>query len=211
MRTHENVYDSILAGDRLTVESSVRAAIAGGADAKLLLNDTMIPAMYELGARFSRKEVGVPDLLVGARAMQAGLAILEPSLTAHHRESRPRVCIGTVRGEHHTIGKNIVALVLRAAGYPVQDLGDDCTIEQFDEAVRGGCRAVLCSALMTNGMPHLRELVQHFTGRPGLVVLVGGAAVTADFARRFGATYGADAFEAVRLLDTLMPSGNDKA
>ena len=211
MPRHEKLYESILAGDRPATESAVRDALAAGADAKLLLNESMIVAMNELGARFSRKEVGVPDLLVGARAMQAGLTILEPSLAIHHGDARPRVCIGTVRGEHHTVGKDIVALVLRAAGYVVQDLGDDCTIEQFDEAVRAGCRAVLCSALMTNGMPHLRELVEHFTGRPGLVVLVGGAAVTADFARRFGATYGADAFEAVRLLDTLLPSGNDKA
>jgi len=211
MSRHEKVYEAILAGDRPAVESAVREALAGGADSRLLLNESMIPAMYELGARFSRKEVGVPDLLVGARAMQAGLAVLEPTLPHEHRAGRPRVCIGMVRGEHHSIGKNLVALVVRAAGYDVLDLGEDCPVERFDEAVRGGCRAVLCSALMTNGMPHVRELVEHFAGRPGLVILVGGSAVTADFARRFGATYGADAFEAVRLLDTLLPSGNVKA
>ncbi|HPF98984.1 MAG TPA: cobalamin-dependent protein [Kiritimatiellia bacterium] len=211
MPRQDKLYEAILVGDRSATEAAAHDALATGADPKLLLNETMIPAMYELGSRFSRKELGVPDLLVGARAMQAGLAILEPSMTTPHSRSRPRVCIGTVRGEHHTIGKNIVALVLRAAGYDVQDLGDDCTIEQYEEAVRGGCRAVLCSALMTNGMKNLRELVYHFAGRPELIVLVGGAAVTADFARSSGATYGADAFEAVRLLDTLMPSVNDKA
>jgi 5-methyltetrahydrofolate--homocysteine methyltransferase len=162
----------------------------------------MIPPLHELGDLFSKKQVLLPDLLVGARAMQAGLELIAPVLMKKGHRKRAKVCIGTVQGDRHDIGKNIVALILKAAGYEVDDLGSDCRIDQFAKSVEAGSRAVLCSLMLTTCIPHLKTILKHFAKNPAVRTVIGGAVMTRELAAELGAdAYGADAAEVVRILD----------
>ncbi|OQW97062.1 MAG: hypothetical protein BWK77_02750 [Verrucomicrobia bacterium A1] len=207
MPRNPQLYEAILRGNRPAAQELTRQAVADGLDPLGIVNDTMIPALHELGEQFSAKKIGLPDLLVGARAMQSGVDLLEPLLLKDQRAPRVRVCIGTVKGDRHDIGKRVVSIVLRAAGYDVDDLGSDCGVERFEQAVEAGARAVLCSALITRVTPYMKTVVDHVSDRPDIPVLVGGSAVTAAFAEKIGAAYAADAADTVRLLDELLAVG----
>lgn len=202
MARNEILYQAICRGDRNGAGDLAKAAVDGGIDAAELLNHTMIPALRDLGDRFSRHEVTIPDLLLGARAMQTALGTIEQALARKGIGKIARICIGTVKGDQHDIGKNIVAMMLRAAGYDVNDLGVNCDVEKFAAAVNAGARAVLCSALITRHAAYMKTVVDFFADRPDIPVIVGGATVTREFADLIGADdYGADAAEAVRVLD----------
>ena len=207
MPKKSDLYEAILHGNRPAAETLTAQALADGLDPLGLLNETMIPALHELGDQFSKKRIGLPDLLVGARAVQAGVDLLEPLLLKDQKTPRVRVCIGTVKGDQHDIGKRVVSIVLRAAGYDVRDLGSDCPAERFEECVASGSRAVLCSALITRAAPYMKTIVERFAGRPEVRVIVGGAAVTPAFAKKIGAIYAADAAATVRILDGLFGAG----
>jgi 5-methyltetrahydrofolate--homocysteine methyltransferase len=199
---NQALFDAITQGRRREVIEIVQSAIERGEDLGALLDETMIPAMRETGERFSRGELYVPDMLVAARAMQAGLSLLEPVMTEGQRRSRGKVVIGTVQGDLHDIGKNLVAMMLRGAGFEVLDLGVNCSLEKFDKAVEDGFRIVCLSALLTTTMPFMGQAVEHFAGRNDVQVVVGGAPVTAAFAKRIGADgYGKDASEAVPVVE----------
>jgi 5-methyltetrahydrofolate--homocysteine methyltransferase len=205
MAVHALLRNAILKGDRKAVQDIVGRETQQGADPLSLLNETMIPAIRELGDQFARGVVDMPDLLVGARAMQSGLTILEPLLLAAGHRKAGKVCIGTVKGDQHDIGKNVVATMLRARGYEVDDLGVSCGAEEFGRAVAAGSQAVLCSILMTTCLRHVKGVVRHFSGSPKIPVIVGGAAATREFADAVGAAaYGADASEAADILDRLL-------
>ena len=166
----------------------------------------MIPAMREIGDRFSRNEAYVPELLIAARAMQSGLALLEPLLASSGRKDLGTVAIGTVKGDLHDIGKNLVAIMLKGAGYKVIDLGVNCDVAKFEEGVAQGATIVACSSLLTTTMPYMREIVEHFRGRD-IKVIVGGAPLTQAFADEIGADgFSEDASGAVKLVDTLRAS-----
>ncbi|HRR57689.1 MAG TPA: corrinoid protein [Acidobacteriota bacterium] len=202
MARNQALFDAITQGRRREVIEIVQSAIERGEDLGALLDETMIPAMRETGERFSRGELYVPDMLVAARAMQAGLSLLEPVMTEGQRRSRGKVVIGTVQGDLHDIGKNLVAMMLRGAGFEVLDLGVNCSLEKFDKAVEDGFRIVCLSALLTTTMPFMGQAVEHFAGRNDVQVVVGGAPVTAAFAERIGADgYGKDASEAVPVVE----------
>lgn len=202
MARNQALFDAITQGRRREVIEIVQSAIERGEDLGALLDETMIPAMRETGERFSRGELYVPDMLVAARAMQAGLSLLEPVMTEGQRRSRGKVVIGTVQGDLHDIGKNLVAMMLRGAGFEVLDLGVNCSLEKFDKAVEDGFRIVCLSALLTTTMPFMGQAVEHFAGRNDVQVVVGGAPVTAAFAKRIGADgYGKDASEAVPVVE----------
>jgi 5-methyltetrahydrofolate--homocysteine methyltransferase len=144
-------------------------------------------------------------MLVAARAMQEGLAVIEPLLLQSGYNPKAKVCIGTVKGDLHDIGKNLVAMLLKGAGYDVVDLGVDCDVQKFDEAVANGAKMVLCSVLLTTTMPYLKNVVSHFAGRSDVKVVIGGAPVTREYADSIGADgYGADANDAVKVLDQLV-------
>jgi 5-methyltetrahydrofolate--homocysteine methyltransferase len=207
MRNHPDLYDAILRGDRAAAQVLTQTAMDSGGDPLLLVDGTMIPALHELGDRFSAKKIGLPDLLVGARAMQAGVDLLEPLILKDRRAPRARVCIGTVKGDQHDLGKRVISIVLRAAGYEVDDLGSDCDVDQFDRAVAAGARAVLCSVLITRRTSYLQTITDHFSGR-NVHVMIGGAAVTEALAGKIGAAYAADAVAAVRVLDELLVVGS---
>jgi 5-methyltetrahydrofolate--homocysteine methyltransferase len=199
MSDHETLFAAICKGDRNTVIRIVQAAVEAGQDVGELLKTTMIPAMGEVGERFSRNEIFVPEMLVAARAMQGGLNIIEPILAGSGHESLGRVCIGSVKGDLHDIGKNLVAMMLKGAGFTVDDLGVDVDVPEFEQAVQRGARVVCLSALLTTTKDEMRAVIDHFRGREDISIVVGGAVITQEYAREIGAHgFGADASDAVR-------------
>lgn len=194
---------AIIKGKRNDVTAIVQAAIEEKEDINRLLDEGMIPAMREIGDKFSRNEAYVPELLIAARAMQTGLALIEPLIAASGRKSIGKIAIGTVKGDLHDIGKNLVAIMLKGAGYDVIDLGVNCDTAKYDSAVKQGAEIVACSSLLTTTMPYMREVVEHFKGT-NVKVIIGGAPVTPAFADEIGADgYSEDANGAVKLVDSL--------
>ncbi len=196
------LYDAVGKGKRKDVEQIVNAELAKGTNPVEMLMDSMIPAMRDLGDRFSRNEVYVPEMLIAARAMQTGLNILEPLIAQRGHKPLAKLCIGTVKGDLHDIGKNLVAMMLKGAGYEVVDLGVDCDAEKFAKAVEQGSQAVLLSALLTTTMPYMKEVVSRFKDRPQVKVIIGGAPVTQQYADEIGAHgYADNAGEAVKVVE----------
>jgi len=199
MTDHEALFAAICKGDRNTVVRLVQAAVDAGQDVGQLLKTTMIPAMGEVGERFSRNEIFVPEMLVAARAMQGGLDIVEPILADSGHEPLGHVCIGSVKGDLHDIGKNLVAMMLKGAGFTVDDLGVDVDVPEFEQAVQRGAKVICLSALLTTTKHEMRTVIEHFRGREGVSVVIGGAVITQDYATEIGADgFGADASDAVR-------------
>lgn len=208
MARHDALFVAVGKGKRNDVQALVQALLAQGVPAEEILMDTMIPAMRDVGEKFSRNEVYVPEMLIAARAMQSGLTILEPILARKGHQPIAKVCVGTVKGDLHDIGKNLVVMMLKGAGYEVIDLGVDCGVEKFEQAVGQGARIVLCSALLTTTMPYMKQVVEHFRGRAGVQVVIGGAPVTQQYAQEIGAHgYGSDANDAVRVVERLLGRG----
>ncbi len=192
---------AIIKGKRDDVKAIVNAALEAKEDINALLDKGMIPAMREIGERFSRNEAYVPELLIAARAMQAGLAIIEPELAKSGRKSLGKIAIGTVKGDLHDIGKNLVAIMLKGAGYDVIDLGVNCDIAKFEDGVKQGAQIIACSSLLTTTMAYMKDIVTHFKDQ-GVKVIIGGAPVTKAFAAEIGANgFSDDANGAVKLVD----------
>ncbi|HQL09428.1 MAG TPA: corrinoid protein [Lentisphaeria bacterium] len=192
---------AIIKGKRDDVKAIVNAALEAKEDINALLDKGMIPAMREIGERFSRNEAYVPELLIAARAMQAGLAIIEPELAKSGRKSLGKIAIGTVKGDLHDIGKNLVAIMLKGAGYDVIDLGVNCDIAKFEDGVKQGAQIIACSSLLTTTMAYMKDIVTHFKDQ-GVKVIIGGAPVTKSFAEEIGANgFSDDANGAVKLVD----------
>lgn len=195
--------NAIIKGKRNDVTAIVQAALDNNEDYNALLDQAMIPAMREIGERFSRNEAYVPELLVAARAMQSGLKLIEPLITASGRKSPGTIAIGTVQGDLHDIGKNLVAIMLKGAGYNVIDLGVNCTVEKFAEGVAQGAKVVAVGCLLTTTMPYMKDIVDSFKGTD-VKVIVGGAPVTQEYSDSIGAYgYAVDANAAVKLVDTI--------
>ena len=193
----------VITGKRDDVVTFVNKYIESGEDPNKLVDEGMIPAMSEIGDRFSRNEAYVPELLIAARAMQAGLEILEPLLAETGREAKGKVAIGTVKGDLHDIGKNLVAIMLKGAGYEVMDLGVNCDAAKFKEAVDNGAKVVACSALLTTTMGYMKEVVDALKSSD-VKIVIGGAPVTQTYAEEIGADgYSNDANQAVKVIDTL--------
>ncbi|MFZ0430023.1 MAG: cobalamin-dependent protein [Acidobacteriota bacterium] len=210
MPRDQELFEAICRGDRDRCRERVQIAIAADSDIIGLLNESMIPAMREMGRRFACNEVYVPDMLLAARAMQAALDLVEPILAAAGHRARGRVCIGTVKGDLHDIGKNLVGMMLKGAGYEVVDLGVNCDVSKFERAVGEGAQAVLCSALLTTTMPYMQTVVEHFRHRPDVGVVVGGAPVSREYAEAIGASgFGTDANEAVKVVDGFFGQATD--
>ena len=199
MARNEELFNAIMKGKRKDVAALVQAEIAVGANVGSILMESMIPAMREIGARFTRNEVYVPEMLIAARAMQAGLDIINPLLSKSGHEPLGKVAIGTVKGDLHDIGKNLVAMMVKGAGYDVMDLGVDCDVAKYDEAVNNGAQVIMLSALLTTTMPYMKEVVSHFKAKNSKVkILIGGAPVTQEYADEIGADgYSSDANQAV--------------
>jgi 5-methyltetrahydrofolate--homocysteine methyltransferase len=204
MARNEALFEAVLKGKRKDVASIVEDLVAGGGDVAEILMESMIPAMAEIGDRFSRNEAYVPEMLIAARAMQAGLDILDPLLQEAGHEPIGKVAIGTVKGDLHDIGKNLVAMMLKGAGFEVMDLGVDCDVEKYREAVENGAQAILLSALLTTTMPYMKDIVDTL-GDSGAKILIGGAPVTQEYADEIGADgYSDDANTAVKAAKSVL-------
>jgi corrinoid protein of di/trimethylamine methyltransferase len=198
------LYDAILNGDQKTSVALTRQALAEGVEPLDLIHRYMIPAMDEAGKRFECEEYFVPELLLAARAMKGALELLRPRLAASGAQPAGRVVIGTVKGDLHDIGKNLVASMLEGGGFEVTDLGVDVSPEKFVEAAqRTGAQIVCLSALLTVTMPSMKKTIEAFREagiRDRVKVLIGGAAVTEQYAHEIGADgYGGNANIAVAL------------
>ncbi|MCX7603095.1 MAG: corrinoid protein [Bryobacteraceae bacterium] len=200
----QKLYDAVLNGDQKSAVSITKEALDEGCDPMELITKYMVPAMDEVGRRFECEEYFVPELLLSARAMKGALELLRPLLAASGAQPAGRVVIGTVKGDLHDIGKNLVASMLEGGGFEVIDLGADVAPERFIEAVEEKkADIVALSALLTVTMPAMRRTIEAFEKagiRDRVKVMVGGAPVTPQFAREIGADgYGENATAAVAL------------
>ncbi len=205
----DTVYDAILDGRHKEMPALVANALEGGVDAADLLNDGMIDAMREVGRQFEAKACFVPEMMQAARAMKSGLVVLRPRLLGSAVRSQGRVALGTVKGDMHDIGKNLVAMMLEGAGFEIVDLGVDVSTERFVAAAEEeGVDIVGLSALITTTLPAMQAAVTALNAsaaRSRVKVVVGGAPVSVGFATQIGADgFAPDASSAVALAQSLL-------
>jgi 5-methyltetrahydrofolate--homocysteine methyltransferase len=204
----KQIFDNVIEGAAPGVEAGVRQALAEGIGADVILKEALIAAMDEVGARYEEGDIFVPEMLVAARAMQAGLALLKPHLVGADSESAGKVAIGTVKGDLHDIGKNLVAMMLEGAGFEIIDLGVDVSPQAFVKAVQDGAQVIGMSALLTTTMSNMGVTVEALKAaglRDKVKVMIGGAPVTQEYATQIGADgFAADASSATRVARELV-------
>jgi corrinoid protein of di/trimethylamine methyltransferase len=203
------LYDAVLNGNAKAAVEATRKALEAGADPLALVSSEMVPAMDEVGRRFECEDYFVPELLLAARAMKGSLELIRPLLVASGAQPAGRVAIGTVKGDLHDIGKNIVAAMLEGAGFEVIDLGADVSADRFVDAVKSRQANLVClSALLTVTMPSMKTTIEALASagvRGQVKVMVGGAPVTERFAEQIGADgYSENAVTAVALARKLV-------
>ena len=191
MSEPSELYDAILTGNAKKAEEVTKAALEAKCDASELLGKYMIPAMDEVGKRFEANEYFVPELLIAARAMKTALEILTPAMAAEGMEAAGRVVIGTVKGDLHDIGKNLVASMLEGGGFEVVDLGVDVPPEKFVEAAQQKDGTIIAlSALLTTTMTMMKTVIEALEAagvRQNTKVMIGGAPITQQYADEIGA------------------------
>jgi 5-methyltetrahydrofolate--homocysteine methyltransferase len=204
----KQVYEAVIRGDQKVVGEGVQAALDEGVTPSTILFDYLIPAMSEVGERFERNEFFVPEMLIAARAMSAGMTLLKPLLAETGVQPIGRVALGTVKGDLHDIGKNLVSMMMEGAGFEVVDLGVDTAVEKFVEAAKEGVDVIAMSALLTTTMPSMKTTVDALVEadlRDGVKVLIGGAPVTQAYCDQIGADgYAPDASSAARKAKELL-------
>jgi 5-methyltetrahydrofolate--homocysteine methyltransferase len=205
----EKISEALQEGNSAEVSKLVKQAIDAQIPCQDILNKGLIDGMSKIGAKFKCNEVYVPEVLMAARAMHAGLNLLKPLLAAKGIQPKGKVILGTVRGDLHDIGKNLVGMMLQGAGFAVTDLGNDVPAERFIDAVKKeGATIVGLSALLTTTMPNMKDVIAKFVEsgiRSKVKILVGGAPLTAEYAREIGADgYAPDAAEAADLAGTFV-------
>lgn len=199
----ENVHDLVVRGKAKLVPAAVQETLDEGVDASAIL-DTMISAMDVVGENFKNGKIFVPEMLIAAKAMKKGVEVLKPHLATGAAGALGKVIIGTVAGDLHDIGKNLVAMMIESAGFEVIDLGVDVPVEKFLSAYEEnpGTKIIACSALLTTTMPALQETVAALNAAPWrsqVKVMVGGAPITQEFADKIGAdAYTPDAASAAK-------------
>lgn len=203
------IYDGIIEGDHKTVAANVKAALDAGIQPGAVLNEGMVAAMAEVGRLFEEGEYFVPEMLISARAMKSGLSVLRPMLVSADIRPVAKVAIGTVKGDLHDIGKNLVAMMLEGAAFEIIDLGSDVSAEKFVDSVKSqGANIIAMSALLTTTMVNMKGVIEALSTaglRDQVKVIVGGAPVTDSFAKQIGADgYAADASRAVNLAKSLV-------
>jgi len=192
--------ENLINGKKDEVERLVKEALDEGVPPAQILNEGLIAGMSVVGEKFKNNEFYVPEVLIAARAMNAGMAILEPILTQAGMEPVATVAIGTVKGDLHDIGKNLVAMMLKGGGFKVVDLGIDCAPEKFVKAAQEGAKIIGMSALLTTTMPQMEVTIKALkeAGLEDVKVMVGGAPVTQKYADEINADgYAPDAATAV--------------
>lgn len=205
----ETIYEAVLKGNAKAVVAETQAALAAGVSAPDILHQGYIPAMTEVGRLFEAGEKFVPEMLIAARAMQKGLEILKPLLVQAEVKTLGKVVIGTVAGDLHDIGKNLVAMMLEGAGFQIIDLGTDVSPQKFVEAVQEHEPELLgMSALLTTTVASIGNTIEALTEagvRHKVKVIIGGAPITQDFANRIGADgFSPDAGSVARMAKGLL-------
>ena len=203
MDTLTNLREELAKGDVDAVKENVKKALKEGIEPEKILNDGLLSAMNEIGEKFSKNEVFVPEVLIAARAMNGGMEVLKPKLIETGVKSRGKVVLGTVKGDLHDIGKNLVRMMMEGAGFEVEDLGTDVSSEEFVAKVKELKPEILAmSALLTTTMVNMKEVIEKIKEEgldEELYIMVGGAPITDDFASEIGAdAYAKDAAEAAR-------------
>jgi 5-methyltetrahydrofolate--homocysteine methyltransferase len=203
------IRENVINGKRDVVQEKVKSALEQKVAPDKVLTEALISAMSEVGDRFEKGEFYVPEMLIAARAMQAGLAILKPRLVEEGIPTAGKVVIGTVKGDLHDIGKNLVSMMLEGAGFEIIDLGTDVPPQKFGEAVREHSAEVVgMSALLTTTMQGMRTTIKAMEDmgvRENVKVIIGGAPVTDAYAKEIGADgYAPDASRAVALTKKLL-------
>ena len=199
----ENVHDLVVRGKAKLVPAAVQETLDEGVEASKIL-DTMIEAMDVVGENFKNGVIFVPEMLIAAKAMKKGVEVLKPHLATGAAGALGKVIIGTVAGDLHDIGKNLVSMMIESAGFEVIDLGVDVPVEKFLDAYNEnpGVKIVACSALLTTTMPALQQTVAALNAAPWrsqVKVMVGGAPITQEFADKIGAdAYTPDAASAAK-------------
>jgi 5-methyltetrahydrofolate--homocysteine methyltransferase len=186
----ESIHQAILEGDTESVQTNIELALSAGVPAVEILEQGLISAMDEIGSLYEKGELFVPEMLIGARAMKMGLKIIRPLLIDSGVEPVGKIFLGTVKGDLHDIGKNLVGMMLEGAGFEIVDLGVDVAPTTFVDAVRKGARLIGMSALLTttmNNMAFTIEALKDAGLRDKVKVLVGGAPVTQEYADSIGA------------------------
>jgi 5-methyltetrahydrofolate--homocysteine methyltransferase len=210
MATLEQLKQSVIEGNAASAQTLVKQALSEGLAAEQILNEGLIAAMQEVGKMFEIGEYYVPEMLIAARAMKGGLELLRPALTAANVQAIGKIVIGTVQGDLHDIGKNLVAMMMEGAGFEVIDLGVDVSPEKFVEAVKTHQPNVVgCSALLTTTMPKMKATLDALSQagmRNKVKVMVGGAPVTDKYAIEIGAdAFASDASSAANIAKSLLP------
>jgi len=205
----KEIYDAVVNGNANTVKVKVQAALDAGVNIEELLNQGMIAPMKEVGQLFESGEYFVPEMLIAARAMQAGMILLRPVLLAKDIKPLGKVVIGTVKGDLHDIGKNLVSMMLEGAGFQMVDLGTDVAPEKFVEAINEHQPDIVgISALLTTTMTNMEKTLRFFEEqqvRSRVKVIIGGAPVTQAYADQIGADgYAPDANQAAALARRLV-------
>jgi 5-methyltetrahydrofolate--homocysteine methyltransferase len=206
----EEIYQNVIDGQASAVEAGIRAALAQGVVADTILHQSLIAAMDEVGKRFEEGDFFVPEMLIAARAMQAGLRLLKPRLVEGGVQAAGKVAIGTVKGDLHDIGKNLVAMMLEGAGFEVKDLGVDVSPEAYVKAAQEGVQVIGMSALLTTTMVNMQRTIDALQAagvRGKVKVIIGGAPVTQTYADQIGAdAFAPDASSATRAVRQLLAS-----
>jgi 5-methyltetrahydrofolate--homocysteine methyltransferase len=207
----EDIANGVEKGDEASVGELTEKAIAEGILISDILDNGLIAGMNVVGEKFKNNEVFIPEVLVSARAMKAGMGKVQPLLTEANIESKGKIVIGTVRGDLHDIGKNIVGMLLEGAGYQVIDLGADVSVEQFMDVVKKeGANIIGMSALLTTTMIYMRKVVQAVEDadlKGKVKVIIGGAPITQSYADEIKADgYAPNAANAVDLVKSLLAS-----
>lgn len=209
------IAENVVEGNVEKVKELTKNAIADGMDVATILDDGLIAGMGVIGEQFERKDAYVPELLLAARAMRAGMELLEPLLVSSGVEPKGKVVLGTVKGDVHNIGKDLVGIMLKGAGFDIIDLGVDVPPEKFSEVVgKGEVGIVGISGLLTTTLPFMKTTIEALDAaglRKRVKVMIGGAVVTQDYADRIGAdAYAANAAEAVSKAKELLGLQGDK-
>ena len=203
------IKDFCVRGKRVELLAAIKAAMADGIEAKTLMTDALIPAMSVIGEKYSKGEYFLPHMMLGARAMSEAMEAIKSELMKGTYERKAKAVVGTVAGDFHDIGKNIVKLMLEGGGYEVIDLGVDVSPERFVEAVKAESpRFVMLSALITLTMESMRKTIEVLASeglRDKVLIGVGGAPVTQKFADEIGADfYSQDAYGCVEKCNQLL-------
>jgi 5-methyltetrahydrofolate--homocysteine methyltransferase len=210
MELIDQLRQNVIEGNAPATQELVKQALNTGIPAEQILNEGLIAAMRQVGKLFEEGEYYVPEMLIAARAMKGGLDLLRPALAAANVQAIGKIVVGTVQGDLHDIGKNLVAMMMEGAGFEVIDLGVDVSPEKFVEAVKAHQPQLIgCSALLTTTMPKMKATIDALNAagvRSNVKVLVGGAPVTSKYASEIGAdAFAADASAAANMAKSLLP------